>query len=550
MSLRTRGRGRIGVVAVLALSTALLAGCGGEESVPEPVESTDSVPVDPRVLIGTTERVTALDPAAAQDRASYAVQSQVFPYLLGVPYSSTTPVPDLAESAEFTDDDEYTVRLPAGLTWANGNALTSSDVKFSFERMLQIAAPGGPAHMLGNLDWIDAPDETTVVFHLKNSDDPLFPQVLASFPGAIVDEEVFAFDAVTPDQAIVDAGAFGGPYTISSWGDGTSIELAPHDGYRGLAGAPANEGVVISVHPDADGLTRALEEREVDVVFHGLSPAAISELQSRDGFQAIRADGGEVRSLVFDLATQPYGWSTDEAYRFGAQSVRQAVADVIDREAIAQQVYQGTATPLYSYVPVGLEGSFDVLMPRYGDGDGGPDVEQAARRLDEADLDIPVAIRLYFSPERYGQVAGEEFALIETQLEASGLFDVELVATDGSHGVVADEKPPVYQLGWGPVIPDADHYLRPLFLAENVLGNGYDYWGVNDLLREQARETDPVARVTQIEDVQKLLAEDLPVVPLLQLQQVAVAGTDVAGVLLDSSYRLRFATLTKGVLGE
>ena len=59
------------------------------------------------------------------------MQTQVFPYLLNTDYGSTEVVPDLAESAEFTSPTEYTVTLKPGLKWANGNDLTSSDVKFS-----------------------------------------------------------------------------------------------------------------------------------------------------------------------------------------------------------------------------------------------------------------------------------------------------------------------------------------------------------------------------------------------------------------------------------
>ena len=71
------------------------------------------------------------------------MQNQVFPFLVNTDYNSTEVVPDIAESAEFTSPTEYTVTLPAGLKWANGNDLTSSDVKFSFDRKIAIADPNG-----------------------------------------------------------------------------------------------------------------------------------------------------------------------------------------------------------------------------------------------------------------------------------------------------------------------------------------------------------------------------------------------------------------------
>ena len=104
---------------------------------------------------------------------------------------------------------------------------------------------------------------------------------------------------------------------------------------------------------------------------------------------------------------------------------------------------------------------------------------------------------------------------------------------------------PAYQLGWFPDYSDADNYLTPFFLKENFLGNHYDNPEVNDLILAQAVETDPATRTADIEQIQELVANDLSTVPLLQGAQVAVAGADVDGVILDASFKFRFAPLTK-----
>jgi peptide/nickel transport system substrate-binding protein len=200
---------RLGLIAATAVAGLVLAGCaagGGNTG------GGDNI-----ILVGTTDKVTTLDPAGSYDNGSLGVQTQVFPYLVNTDYNSTDVVPDLAETAEFTSPDEYTVTLPAGLKWANGNDLTSSDVKFSFDRNIAIADPNGASSLLYNLDSVSTPDDTTVVFKLKTENDQIFPQILTSFPGAIVDEESFAADAITPDDEIVAANAFGGPYIITSY---------------------------------------------------------------------------------------------------------------------------------------------------------------------------------------------------------------------------------------------------------------------------------------------------------------------------------------------
>ena len=167
--------------------------------------------------------------------------NQVFPFLMNTPYGSPDVEPDIAESAEFTAPTEYTVKLKAGLKLANGNDLTSSDVKFTFDRQLAIADENGPSSLLYNLDSVDAVDDTTVVFNLKSENDQIFPQILSSPAGPIVDEEVFSADALTPDDEIVDGNAFAGQYTITSYDFNNLVSYKANPDYQGAARRPGND---------------------------------------------------------------------------------------------------------------------------------------------------------------------------------------------------------------------------------------------------------------------------------------------------------------------
>jgi peptide/nickel transport system substrate-binding protein len=104
---------------------------------------------------------------------------------------------------------------------------------------------------------------------------------------------------------------------------------------------------------------------------------------------------------------------------------------------------------------------------------------------------------------------------------------------------------PAYRPGWFPDYSDADNYLTPFFLTNNFLGNHFSDQQTEDLILQQAVETDPAVRTQQIEEIQARVGELLSTVPLLQGAQVAVAGTDVDGVILDASFKFRFAPLTK-----
>ena len=547
----TRSR-TAGALAGAAALTLAVAGCAStDEPGDGDATGTDGATTSSgsdTILIGTTDKITTIDPAGSYDNGSFAVMNQVYPFLLNTPYGSPDVEPDIAESAEFVSPSEYQVVLKEGLTFANGNALTASDVKFTFDRMVGINDVNGPASLLYNLDSVDVVDDLTVVFNLKSENDQVFPQILSSPAGPIVDEDVFAADALTPDQEIVDGQAFAGQYAIAAYDFNNVIEYTAFDGYQGLLGPAETETVIVNYYADASNLKLEVQEGQIDVAHRSLSATDIEDLQGSEDVTVHEGPGGEIRYIVFNFNTQPYGAATAEADPAKALAVRQAVASLIDRAELSEQVYKGTYTPLYSYVPDGLTGATESLKDLYGDGAGGPDAAAAAQLLEDAGVTTPVALNLQYSDDHYGPSSGDEYALIKSQLEADGLFSVNLQTTEWVQYSKdrSSDVYPAYQLGWFPDYSDADNYLTPFFLIENFLANHYENQEVNDLILEQAVTVDPAERQAKIEEIQDKVAQDLSTVPYLQGAQVAVAGNDVDGVTLDASFKFRYGTLTKG----
>jgi peptide/nickel transport system substrate-binding protein len=540
---------RLAVTAGLAVTALALAACsgGGDD---EGNEDDGSTGGGGSLTIGTTDKITTLDPAGSYDNGSFAVMNQVFPFLLNTPLGSPDVEPDIAESAEFTAPTEYTVKLKPGLKFANGNDLTASDVKFTFDRQIAINDPNGPASLLYNLDSTEVVDDETVVFNLKSENDQVFPQILSSPVGPIVDEDVFAADALTPDQEIVDGNAFAGPYVITSYDMNNLLSYEANPAYEGLLGEPKTAKVNVKYYAEASNLKLDISEGNIDVAFRSLSATDIEDLRSDEDVQVVDGPGGEIRYIVFNFDTQPYGAGTPDADEAKALAVRQAVASLIDRQELADQVYKGTYTPLYSFVPAGLTGATEVLKDLYGDGEGGPDVDAATQLLADAGVTTPVDLSLQYSNDHYGPSSGDEYALIKDQLESSGLFSVDLQTTEWvqySEDRTADVYP-AYQLGWFPDYSDADNYLTPFFLVENFLGNHYENQDVNDMILAQASTADEGERTALIEDIQAAVAEDLSTVPYLQGAQVAVVGADVEGTqdTLDPSFKFRYGALSKG----
>lgn len=535
---------KILAAAVSVAAIASLAACGG---VKDEAASGDAI------TIGTTDKITSLDPAGSYDNGSYAVQIQVFPFLYAQNYNTSALSADIAadDGSWNSDGTEFTVKLKSGLKFANGHDLTSSDVKFSFDRVKKINDANGPASLLANITDVKAKDDTTVVFTDSVPYDVTLKQVLSSPAGPIVDEESFSADKLTPADTIVKDNAFAGPYKLTSFKLNEALAYAKNDSYKGLTPAK-NDAVQVKYFADASNLKMAVQQGQIDVAFRSLTPTDIADLSKDKNVKVVSGPGGEERFLTFNFKIQPYGEKTSEPNADKAKAVRQAVANLIDRNELATKVYKNTYTPLYSFIPDGLAGHSDTLKSAYGDGNGKPSTEKAKKVLSDAGVKTPVDLKLQYNPDHYGSSSADEYAAIKSQLEFSGLFKVDLQSTEwtqfNKERVVTDSSDgtyPVYQLGWFPDYSDPDNYLSPFFRDGNFVNNGYSNKEINDLIVKQAGEKDESKREDMLKEIQEKETDDLSTIPLLQGAQTAITGTSVKGVVLDASFRFRYASITK-----
>ena len=148
------------------------------------------------------------------------------------------------------------------------------------------------------------------------------------------------------------------------------------------------------------------------------------------------------------------------------------MASLIDREALAKNVYNDTVKPLYSMVPEGLEFATEAFADEYGEA---PDPDRAAQLLKDAGIQTPVDVDLWWTPTHYGSVSADEYAELERQFEAGGLFDVTLDSAEWNQysEVNAQDQYPVFQLGWFPDFPDADNYTSPFFFEGGYYNSHY-----------------------------------------------------------------------------
>ncbi|MFJ8309329.1 MULTISPECIES: ABC transporter substrate-binding protein [unclassified Streptomyces] len=515
------------------VAAGLLSGCGSQQ------DGNGSSGGGGSVVMGMSDDILATDPASGYDPGSWLLFNNVFQSLLSFPKGSSTPEPEAAQACSFDKGGStvYRCTLRPGLTFSNGDKLTSEDVKYSFERVLKINDASGPAPMLTTLGKIDTPDEKTVVFHLKVPD-ATFPSKIASGAGSIVDHKEYPAGKLRSDGKAVGSGV----YKLDSFGEKQAV-FSVNSSYRGTVKAK-NSGLTMKLfHGDRKALAQALEKGDIDLAYRGLSAKDTAALQSsptadKQGVNVVEGTSAEVQDLVFNMK-DPVA---------GKVGVRKAIAYLVDREALVRTVYSSTASPLYSVIPSGITAHTTAFFDLYGDS---PQPAKAKAALHSAGITGKVKLTLWSTPSRYGPSTDEELKAIAGQLNASGLFDVDVKSVEFTQYEkdVEAGKYGVYVKGWVPDFPDPDNFTLPFFGKGNVLSNNYANKQITDeILPATAGTADRATTEAQFAQLQDIVADEVPVLPLWQGKQYAVARTGITGLewTLDASTVFRFWEIKKG----
>lgn len=484
------------------------------------------------VTIGSTGTITALDPAGAYDLDSWNVISNIYQTLLRVPPGGGDPVPGAAKSCDYKTPKQLVCKLKSGQKFSNGHKLTSSDVKFTFKRMLKIADPEGPSVLFSNLKNVQTPDPTTAVFNLKKPD-ATFRLILTGMESAIVDEQVFPADKLLKDDKVIGSG----PYKLSQYKPGEQVVLQADKNYKGPK-EPKTSNVFVRYYKEESTLKLAVQHGDVDVAYRNLSPQDLTSLKKDDSVKVLQGSGAEIHYLVWYLKSG-----------MGAKpAVRRAAAQVLDRKAVAKRAYNGTVSPLYSMVPDSFPGSIPAFTQAYGD----PSVSKAKAILKKAGIKTPVPLTLGYNTDHYSANDLDMADEVRSQLNRSGLFKVKTDTAEWTQyqNLYKKGKYDSYILGWFPDYLDPDDYISPFLVNGGFYANGYHSAKADKLIAKErpiANRTGPKAQKV-FKQLQKLIAKDIPVIPVWTGKSIAVTGKDVHGVekTLDPTYILRFWMISKG----
>lgn len=484
-----------------ALLSLLLAGCAKRPA--------------PQTLVMIIESSpTNLDPRVGLDAQSERIDELIFDDLLERDEHLNVK-PALAERWEIRDPLTYVFFLHRGVKFHDGRPLTSRDVKWTFDSLLEGKVRSTKAAIYKpHLDHIEAADDYTVIFHLKEPFSPLLWNLSDGAMGIV---------PYGSGEEISRQPIGSGPFRFVSAEQDRDVVLERNDAYWGESARLG--GVRFMVVPDTT--TRALELRKgsADIVNNALTSDMVLTLEHYSNLEVMHGPGTVLNYLAFNFR--------DPILR--DVRVRRAIAYAIDRQPILQYLWRGFAEPAYSVLPP-QSWAYNGEAPRY---EYNP---ARAREILEAAGYHPVnGVRFHLTMKTSTEESTRLFvAVLQQQLRDVGIaLDIRTFEFATFFSDVTSGAYQLYSLRWigGNEDPDIFEYaFHSSKFAPHGANRSYYANPRLDALIDQARsELDQNVRKQMYFEIQSILAEDLPYINLWYLDNVVVHSRRVRNLSLNLS---------------
>ncbi|MGQ9910069.1 MAG: peptide ABC transporter substrate-binding protein [Candidatus Flexifilum sp.] len=288
-------------------------------------------------------------------------------------------VPTIENGGISEDYQTYTIRLREGLLWSDGTPLTSADLVFTYQMIMDPANNFLQGSAIRDaLVSVEAVDDLTFTLNF-NTPKP-FPEDMAGSPGLSTILPKHIFEPIYQAEGTIefapenqDPTVFSGPYMLTEWRRGEQMRFVANPNYT--IGQPSIQNIIIRFFPDTNAEYAALAAGQLDFV-PNVSEGDIPRVAaSRDDIELVTVFGGYIESLWLNLRTDAHPQAGHPALQ--DVRVRQALRLAINREAITEQLLAGATSPtdsIYARSPFELA---DLGVTPY-------DPEAAAALLDEA----------------------------------------------------------------------------------------------------------------------------------------------------------------------
>jgi len=487
---------------VLILLLGLLASC-----------TTAEPHVTGTVIVALDEGPQNLDARIGIDATSERMIQLIYGSLVKRTKEFTVE-PDLATSWEIPDPKTYIFHLRDDAYFHDGRKVTSKDVLFTFRSLLDGSVKSTKTGTYRLVESVDAPDEHTVIFKLKEPFAPFLWNLTRGAIGIVPEGSV-------PNMGFNPIGA--GEFKFVRYVPDGEVVLERNDRYYGHK--PRVSTVRFKIVPEA--VVRALELRKgsVDIALNVLSPDMVEVLKKNPTLQTLDAPGTVYQYIAFNMKDPV----------FADVRVRKAIAYAIDRDAVIKYLWRGQARPATGVIPIGNWCyTPDVSTYSY-------DPERARELLREAG--------------KSGLAFGFRVSTDETQRTLAAVFQQQLKEV-GIQMTIQSNEPATfsadiekgnfqtYTRRWigGNNDPDIFNLIfHSMMTPPNGANRGF-YLNprVDELIDIGRRETDTEKRKAAYQEIQKIVAEELPYVSLFYTNNVAVFSKRIQGMTLYPSGEYEF----------
>jgi peptide/nickel transport system substrate-binding protein len=456
---------------------------------------------------------TNLDPRVGLDAQSERIGELIFDALLKRDEHFNV-TPGLAESWEMPDPLTYIFHLRHGVHFHDGRALTSRDVKWTFDSLLQGKIRSTKSAVYRYVDRIDASNEFTVTFRLK---EPFAALLWNLSEGAIGIVPYGALDETTRHPI------GSGPFRFISAETDKEVVLERNVDYWGQKARLKR--IRFAVVPDTT--TRALELRKgsADIAINAINFDMVLALEREPNLRVEQGPGSVLVYLAFNCR--------DPILK--DVRVRQALALAVDRRPIIQYLWRDFARPAFSVLPP-ESWAFNGDVPHYE-----PNPAKAQELLDAAGYPAVNGIRFHLTMKTSTEESTRLLAaVLQQQLRAVGIvldirtFEFATFFADVTRGAFE-----MYSLRWigGNEDPDIFEYA---FHSSKFTPNGanrsfYSNARLDRLLDQARTQPDQQKRKELYAEIQSILARDLPYIDLWYNNNVLVHSRRVVDVTLNPS---------------
>lgn len=427
------------------------------------------------------------------------------------------PVPDLATLWEISPDQTtFTFHLRNNIYWQDGVKFTSADVKYTIEKVVSKYNPNG-RDQLSSLVRVDTPDNNTAIILLSKPNPSFMDWAGVQGIGTILPKHVY--DGTDPTTNPANTNPIGdGPYVLKEYAKGDRVVLDRNPKYY-LDGLPYYDRVVFKVITDGAARTAALEAGEIDYLSYFLSVADADRLKANPKFVVVKYGTeayAELRYVMFNIRTGP----------LSDPKVRQAIAYGINRQAISDLATLGYYKPAYSMLHAdnwAFLPNASSLLPSYN-------VQRATQLLDDAGYKTRAdgtRFSIRWATEAGVPDAQKSVEVIRDQLGQVGIdVKVEVVERTAIRDRVYNKwdfdayMAPSSQAGpdpsWMGAILNSRNIVKGLPLSNAM---GYNNSRVNTLLDQAIYEPNRQTRTQLYWQIQQAVIRDLPVLPVLEVNQ-------------------------------